>query len=187
MSLEINPDLVRDFDHIWHPCTQHKDHQVTPPILVEKAQGIYLYDREGNRYMDVIASWWVNLFGHNHPRLNMAITRQLEKMSHVMFAGITHQPAIDLADTLVSLTPTGLDKVFFSDNGSTAVEVALKMSLQYWQQQGQPQKTRFAYLKGGYHGETLGALSVCGLEIFRTKFDLDDKNGRPIRKSVEMF
>ena len=171
MSLETNPDLVRDFDHIWHPCTQHKDHKTTPPILVEKAQGIYLYDREGNRYMDVIASWWVNLFGHNHPRLNMAITRQLEKMSHVMFAGITHQPAIDLADTLVSLTPTGLDKVFFSDNGSTAVEVALKMSLQYWQQQGQPQKTRFAYLKGGYHGETLGALSVCGLEIFRTKFE----------------
>ena len=171
MSSEIKPDLVRDFHHIWHPCTQHKDYETTPPILVERAEGIYLYDREDNRYMDVIASWWVNLFGHNHPRLNMALTRQLEKMAHVMFAGITHQPAIDLAETLVNLSPAGLEKVFFSDNGSTSVEVALKMSLQYWQEKGRPQKVRFAYLKGGYHGETLGALSVCGLDIFRTNFE----------------
>jgi adenosylmethionine-8-amino-7-oxononanoate aminotransferase len=121
--------------------------------------------------MDVIASWWVNLFGHNHPRLNKALTQQLEKMAHVMFAGITHQPAIDLADSLVALSPSGLEKVFFSDNGSTAVEVALKMSLQYWQEKGESQKVQFAYLKGGYHGETLGALSVCGLEIFRGKFE----------------
>ena len=171
MSPEIKSDLVRDLHHVWHPCTQHKDYETTPPILVERAEGIYLYDREGNRYMDVISSWWVNLFGHNHPRLNAALTRQLEKMAHVMFAGITHQPAIDLAETLVDLSPAGLEKVFFSDNGSTSVEVALKMSLQYWQEKGQPQKVRFAYLKGGYHGETLGALSVCGLEIFRTKFE----------------
>ena len=171
MTAEIKSDLVRDFHRVWHPCTQHKDTETTPPILVERAEGIYLYDRQGNRYMDVIASWWVNLFGHNHPRLNTALTRQLEKMAHVMFAGITHQPAIDLADTLVDLSPAGLDKVFFSDNGSTAVEVALKMSLQYWQQKGKAQKIKFAYLKGGYHGETLGALSVCGLEIFRTKFE----------------
>ncbi len=171
MIPEIESDLVRDFHSVWHPCTQHKDTKTTPPILVERAEGIYLYDRQGSRYMDVIASWWVNLFGHNHPRLNSALTRQLEKMAHVMFAGITHQPAIDLADTLVDLSPAGLDKVFFSDNGSTAVEVALKMSLQYWQEKGQTQKLRFAYLKGGYHGETLGALSVCGLEIFRAKFE----------------
>ena len=121
--------------------------------------------------MDVIASWWVNLFGHNHPRLNAALVRQLEKMAHVMFAGITHQPAIDLAESLVELSPPGLEKVFFSDNGSTAVEVALKMSLQYWQEKGEKQKVRFAYLKGGYHGETLGALSVCGLDIFRNNFE----------------
>ena len=164
-------DLVRDLYRVWHPCSQHKDYETTPPLLVERAEGIYLFDRQGNRYMDVIASWWVNLFGHNHPRLNSALTQQLEKMAHVMFAGITHQPAIDLADSLVRLSPAGLDKVFFSDNGSTAVEVALKMSLQYWQEKGETQKLRFAYLKGGYHGETLGALSVCGLDIFRKKFE----------------
>ena len=171
MSPEYKPDLIRDLQHVWHPCTQHKDTETTPPILVERAEGIYLFDREGNRYMDVISSWWVNLFGHNHPRLNTALNRQLENMAHVMFAGITHQPAIDLAETLVDLSPDGLEKVFFSDNGSTSVEVALKMSLQYWQQIGKPDKVRFAYLKGGYHGETLGALSVCGLDIFRTKFE----------------
>ncbi|MBT3924038.1 MAG: adenosylmethionine--8-amino-7-oxononanoate transaminase [Nitrospina sp.] len=171
MTSENNPDLVRDLHHVWHPCTQQKDYETTSPLLIERAEGIYLQDRQGNRYMDVIASWWVNLFGHNHPRLNKALTRQLEKMAHVMFAGITHQPAIDLADSLVALSPSGLEKVFFTDNGSTAVEVALKMSLQYWQAKGEPQKVQFAYLKGGYHGETLGALSVCGLEVFRGKFE----------------
>ena len=171
MIPENNPDLVRDFHHVWHPCTQHKDYETTPPLLMDRAEGIYLYDRQGKRYMDVIASWWVNLFGHNHPRLNSALTGQLEKMAHVMFAGITHQPAIDLAESLVDLSPSGLDKVFFSDNGSTAVEVALKMSLQYWQEKGKTEKVKFAYLKGGYHGETLGALSVCGMEIFRGKFE----------------
>ncbi|MFP6637805.1 MAG: adenosylmethionine--8-amino-7-oxononanoate transaminase [Nitrospinaceae bacterium] len=171
MIPENKSDLVRDLHRVWHPCSQHKDYETTPPLLVERAKGIYLFDRQGNRYMDVIASWWVNLFGHNHPRLNSALTQQLKKMAHVMFAGITHQPAIDLADSLVRLSPAGLDKVFFSDNGSTAVEVALKMSLQYWQEKGETQKLRYAYLKGGYHGETLGALSVCGLDIFRKKFE----------------
>jgi adenosylmethionine---8-amino-7-oxononanoate aminotransferase len=171
MTPENESDLVRDLQSVWHPCTQQKDYETTPPLLIERAEGIYLYDRQGNKYMDVISSWWVNLFGHNHPRLNKALSMQLEKMAHVMFAGITHQPAIDLADTLVALSPPGLEKVFFSDNGSTSVEVALKMSLQYWQEKGKPQKTRFAYLKGGYHGETLGALSVCGLDIFRKNFE----------------
>jgi adenosylmethionine---8-amino-7-oxononanoate aminotransferase len=171
MTPENKSDLMCDLHRVWHPCTQHKDYETTSPVLVERAEGIYLFDRQGNRYMDVIASWWVNLFGHNHPRLNKAVTLQLEKMAHVMFAGITHQPAIDLADSLVGLSPPGLEKVFFSDNGSTAVEVALKMSLQYWQQKGKPNKVQFAYLKGGYHGETLGALSVCGLDIFREKFE----------------
>jgi len=171
----INPkqdeDLIRDFHHVWHPCTQMKDHAEVPPLLIDRAEGIYLYDREGNRYMDVIASWWVNLFGHNHPRINQAIKDQLDKMAHVMFAGVTHQPAIDLAEKLVQTTSPGLNKVFFSDNGSTAVEVALKMSLQFWLQTGKPQKIKFIYLKGGYHGETLGALSVCGMSLFREKFE----------------
>mgnify|MGYP002033154365 FL=1 len=164
-------DLARDFQNIWHPCTQHKDFETIKPLLVERAEGVYLYDREGKRYLDVISSWWVNLLGHNHPRLNTALKNQLDKMAHVMFAGITHQPAIDLASSLTEASPDKLSKVFFSDNGSTSVEVALKMSLQYWRQSGQSNKTRFIYLKGGYHGETLGALSVCGLDIFRDKFE----------------
>jgi len=164
-------DLALDFQNIWHPCTQHKDFEKIKPLLVERAEGVYLYDREGKRYLDVISSWWVNLLGHNHPRLNAVLKNQLEKMAHVMFAGITHQPAIDLASSLVRASPEKLSKVFFSDNGSTSVEVALKMSLQYWQQSGKSNKTRFIYLKGGYHGETIGALSVCGLDIFRDKFE----------------
>ena len=171
MNPRQDEDLIRDFHHVWHPCTQMKDHVEVPPLLVDRAEGIYLYDREGNRYMDVISSWWVNLFGHNHPRINQAIKDQLDQMAHVMFAGVTHQPAIDLAEKLVKTSSPELTKVFFSDNGSTAVEVALKMSLQYWLQTGNPRKTKFIYLKGGYHGETLGALSVCGINLFRDKFE----------------
>ena len=126
-----NDYLDRDFRNIWHPCTQMKDHESLPPLLIEKGEGIYLIDKDGNRYMDVISSWWVNLLGHNHPRLNAALKRQLEKMAHVMFAGITHQPAIDLAEALIAFSPLDLTRVFFSDNGSTSVEIALKMSLQF--------------------------------------------------------
>tara|TARA_Y100001936_G_scaffold209295_1_gene215347 strand:- start:911 stop:2263 length:1353 start_codon:yes stop_codon:yes gene_type:complete len=168
---KIEFDLARDFQNIWHPCTQHKDFETIKPLLVERAEGVYLYDREGKKYLDAISSWWVNLLGHNHPRLNAALNSQLEKMAHVMFAGITHQPAIDLASSLIKKSSDRLSKVFFSDNGSTSVEVALKMSLQFWQQSGKSNKTRFVYLKGGYHGETIGALSVCGLNIFRDKFE----------------
>ena len=168
---ETESDLARDFQNIWHPCTQHKDFETIKPLMVERADGVYLFDRQGKRYLDAISSWWVNLLGHNHPRLNAALNSQLEKMAHVMFAGITHQPAIDLASSLIKASAENLSKVFFSDNGSTSVEVALKMSLQYWQQTGNENKTRFIYLKGGYHGETLGALSVCGLDIFRDKFE----------------
>ena len=168
---ETESDLARDFQNIWHPCTQHKDFETIKPLMVERADGVYLFDRQGKSYLDAISSWWVNLLGHNHPRLNAALNSQLEKMAHVMFAGITHQPAIDLASSLIKASAENLSKVFFSDNGSTSVEVALKMSLQYWQQTGNTNKTRFIYLKGGYHGETLGALSVCGLDIFRDKFE----------------
>ena len=168
---ETELDLARDFQNIWHPCTQHKDFETIKPLMVERADGVYLFDRQGKRYLDAISSWWVNLLGHNHPRLNAALNSQLEKMAHVMFAGITHQPAIDLASSLIKASAENLSKVFFSDNGSTSIEVALKMSLQYWQQTGKENKTRFIYLKGGYHGETLGALSVCGLDIFRNKFE----------------
>ena len=171
INFKKDEDLIRDFHHVWHPCTQMKDHAEVPPLLIDRAEGIYLFDRQDNRYMDVISSWWVNLLGHNHPRISQAIKGQLDKMAHVMFAGLTHQPAIDLAEKLVNVSSSDLTKVFFSDNGSTAVEVALKMSLQYWLQTGKPKKTKFIYLQGGYHGETLGALSVCGMNLFREKFE----------------
>ncbi|UCD11222.1 MAG: adenosylmethionine--8-amino-7-oxononanoate transaminase [Nitrospinaceae bacterium] len=167
----LKHDLARDFYSVWHPCTPRRDQETTPPLLIDRGEGVYLIDREGRRYMDVISSWWVNLFGHNHPRLNAALTRQLEKVAHVMFAGITHRPAIDLAEKLLSLAPPNLSRVYFSDNGSTSVEVALKMSLQYWRQTGRAEKNGFFHLTGGYHGETLGALSVCGLEMFRAPFE----------------
>lgn len=169
-SYKKNCDLDRDFKNIWHPCTQMKDHETLPPLHIEKGEGIYLIDKNGKRYMDVISSWWVNLFGHNNLRLNKVLKDQMARIAHVMFAGITHTPAIDLADSLVKLTPSNLTKVFFSDNGSTAIEVALKMSLQYWRQVGDVKRTKFVYLSGGYHGETLGALSVCGINLFREKF-----------------
>ncbi|MFQ5715977.1 MAG: adenosylmethionine--8-amino-7-oxononanoate transaminase [Nitrospinales bacterium] len=170
MARDPNPDLALDFKTVWHPCTQMQDHETVPPLLIERGEGIYLYDREGGKYMDVISSWWVNLFGHNHPRLNAAVQKQLERMAHVMFAGLTHRPAIALAQALTRLTPPNLTKVFFSDNGSTSIEVALKMSVQYWRQTGQSRRVKFVYLKGAYHGETLGALSTCGLPLFRDSF-----------------
>ena len=168
---KIHSDLNLDKRNIWHPCTQMKDHETYPPLLIDRGEGIYLYDRDNRKYMDVISSWWVNLFGHNNPRLNNAIESQLKKVAQVMFAGITHKPAIDLAEKLVELSPENLTKVFFSDNGSTSVETALKISLQYWAQTGHPGKNKFVYLKGGYHGETLGALSTCGLDLFRNNFE----------------
>ena len=175
-----DPELSRDFAHVWHPCTPMKDHERHPPLLVERGEGPYLIDRQGRRYLDAIASWWVNLFGHNHPQLNEALKEQLEKMAHVMFAGITHEPAIELAERLVTRTPAALTRVFFSDNGSTAVEVALKMSLQYWRLTGQENRTRFLFLKDAYHGETLGALSVCGTGLFRRHFEPVLMNNREV-------
>jgi len=166
-----NFDFERDFRNVWHPCTQMKEYESVFPLMIEKGDGIYLIDRDGKRYIDAISSWWVNLFGHNHPSINKALKDQLDRMAHVMFAGITHVPAIDLAESLVKLTPPNLTKVFFSDNGSTSVEIALKMSLQYWKQVGEKRRTRFIYLSGSYHGETLGALSVCGISLFREKFE----------------
>jgi len=167
----LESDLVRDFHSVWHPCTPRRDQETNPPLLIERGEGVFLFDRAGNRYVDVISSWWVNLFGHNHPRLNAALQQQLAKVAHVMFAGVTHRPAIDLAGKLLSLAPPNLSRVYFSDNGSTSVEVALKMSLQYWLQVGRPEKKCFVHLSGGYHGETLGALSVCGLGLFRAPFE----------------
>lgn len=162
--------LHKDRQRVWHPFTQMKDYAEQDHLLIEKAEGIYLYDADGNRYYDTVSSWWVNVHGHGHPRIKQAIARQLEEADHIMFSGFTHRPAIELADKLVELAPPGLGKVFYSDNGSTAVEVALKMSFQYWSHVGRPQKTKFAYLTNSYHGDTLGAVSVGGVDLFHSTF-----------------
>ena len=162
-------DILRfDAAHVWHPCTQQKDHELLPPLPIARGDGVYLVDYDGNRIIDGVSSWWVNLFGHNHPRLNRALCEQTGKIAHHIFAGFTHQPAAELAARLCELAPPGLTKVFFADNGSAAVEVALKMSFQYWQQVGVRQKTRFVSLTDAYHGETIGALSVGGCDLYRS-------------------
>ncbi len=165
--MEKEEILRLDREHVWHPCTQQKDHEFLPPIPIARGAGVYLEDMEGNRYIDGVSSWWVNLFGHNHPRLNRALQEQASRIAHHIFAGFTHGPAVELASRLCRLAPAGLNKVFFADNGSAAVEVALKMSFQYWQQTGRPGKTRFVSLTEAYHGETLGALAVGGCELYK--------------------
>ena len=162
-------ELLRlDAAHVWHPCTQQKDHESQPPLPIARGEGSWLIDYDGNRILDGVSSWWVNLFGHNHPRLNRALSEQAGKVAHHIFAGFTHEPAVELASRLAALAPAGLTRVFFADNGSSAVEVALKMSFQYWQQVGVRQKTRFVSLTDAYHGETLGALSVSGCDLYRS-------------------
>lgn len=162
--------IKKDLKYIWHPYTQMKDTQHLPPILIRKAKGLKLYDGEGNFYYDTISSWWCNTLGHNHPRLKKALFKQLNLLEHTLFAGFTHQPAIELAEELVSLTPRHLKKVFYSDNGSTAIEVALKMSYQFWQNTGKKNKKKFVHLDYAYHGDTLGAMSVGGSSIFNEPF-----------------
>ncbi len=154
----------------WHPYTQMSSHAAEPPLRVERAEGLFLFDADGNRYYDAISSWWCVVHGHGHPRIREAAARQMERLDHVLFAGVTHESAELLSERLVSLAPEGLTRVFFSDNGSTAVEVALKMSLQYWRNVGRPEKTRFACLDLGYHGDTTGCMSVSGVEAFLRSF-----------------
>jgi len=165
--MNIEQLITLDRRHVWHPCTQEKDHEILPPIPIERGEGAYLYAKDGRRFIDGVSSWWVNLFGHNHPRLNRALTDQVGKIAHHIFAGFTHEPAVELATRLAELAPGDLSKVFFVDNGSSAVEAALKMSFQYWQQSGRPGKTRFVSISEAYHGETVGALSVGGCELYR--------------------
>jgi len=161
----MNP-VEKDLKHIWHPCSQMKDYEELPPIIIDHAKGVYLYDIDGNRYIDVISSWWCNLLGHCNDRINTAIKKQLDKLEHVIFANFSHLPAIDLCERLNKLTPNGLTKFFFTDNGSSAIEAAMKISFQYHHQTGNPQKTRFMALSDAYHGETLGALSVGGVDLY---------------------
>lgn len=156
----------RDLQHLWHPCTQMQDHEWLPLVPVKRAQGMWLEDFAGQRYLDAISSWWVNIFGHCNPHINHAIKQQLDELEHVILAGFSHAPAIRLAEELVRITPPNLDRVFLADNGSAAVEVALKMSFQYWRNKGES-RTKFVSLSNSYHGETLGALAVGDVGLYR--------------------
>lgn len=163
---KMNKYIQDDLKYIWHPCSQMKDYEELLPIVIEKGKGCYLYDVEENKYLDCISSWWTCLFGHSNKRINNAVKKQIDDIEHAIFANFSNKPAIKLAEKLVNLAPDGLVKVFFSDNGSSAVEIALKMSFHYHQQRGNKQKTKFAALTEAYHGETLGALSVCDLDLY---------------------
>ncbi|MFJ8459569.1 adenosylmethionine--8-amino-7-oxononanoate transaminase [Lysinibacillus xylanilyticus] len=156
----------RDLQHVWHPCSQMKDYEQFPPIVLKKGKGVWLYDENNHRYLDAVSSWWVNLFGHANPRISQALSDQAFTLEHAIFANFSHEPAIKVAEKLVALTPDGLNKVFFADNGSSAIEVALKMSFQYHMQIGKTTKKRFLALTDAYHGETLGALSVGGVGLY---------------------
>jgi len=159
----------RDLDVLWHPCTQMKDHESLPLTPIKKGYGIYLEDFEGNKYIDAISSWWVNLFGHSNPYINEKIKEQLDTLEHVILAGFTQEPIIRLSERLVKLTPDGLDKCFYADNGSSAVEVALKMSFHAHKNDGKLKDT-FVSLRNSYHGETIGALSVGDVELYKDTY-----------------
>ena len=160
----------RDLSVLWHPCTQMKDHETSPIIPIKKGQGVWLEDFDGNHYLDAISSWWVNLFGHANPYINTALKDQLDTLEHVIFAGFTHESAIKLAEKLIAVAPYGLNRCFLADNGSAAVEVALKMSFHYWQNLGQTQKVKFITLENSYHGETLGALAVGNVQLYKDTY-----------------
>ncbi len=161
---------ARDLAVLWHPCTQMHDHPRVPMIPIARGEGAWLIGSDGRRYLDAISSWWTNLFGHAHPRIAGALKDQLDRLEHVIFAGFTHVPAIELAERLLQIAPAGLERVFLADNGSAAVEVALKMSFHYWRNQGEGERTRFIALSGGYHGETLGALAVSDVGLYRETY-----------------
>jgi len=161
--------MQQDLEVIWHPCTQMKDHETLPLIPVKSAKGVYLYDFDGNAYIDAVSSWWVNIFGHSNESINKRVKEQLDTLEHVLLAGFTHEPAVHLAHKLVNLTPAELKKVFYVDNGSSAVEAALKMSYHYHLNKGE-RKPIFLSLTNSYHGETIGALSVGDVALYKETY-----------------
>jgi adenosylmethionine-8-amino-7-oxononanoate aminotransferase len=163
------PDLAaRDLAVLWHPCTQMKDHERQLPLIpIARGEGAWLVGIDGRRYLDAISSWWVNLFGHANPVISAAVAEQLGKLEHVIFAGFTHEPAVETAEALLRVAPPGLARCFFADNGSAAVEIALKMSFHFWRNHGRTTKKRFITLANSYHGETLGALAVGNVALYK--------------------
>ena len=173
MSLASNSNqalLARSLAAVWHPCTQMKQHETLPLIAVARAQGCWLYDFEGRRYFDAVSSWWVNLFGHGNAHINAALRAQLDTLEHAMLAGFTHEPVVELSERLAKLTGNQLGHCFYGSDGASATEIALKMSFHYWRNCGEPGKTQFVSLQGSYHGETLGALSVTDVALFKDTY-----------------
>jgi len=162
--------LARSRAAVWHPCTQMKVHETLPLVPLARGEGPWLYDFDGRRYLDAVSSWWVNLFGHAHPRITAAVADQLTRLPHAMLAGFTHAPVIELSERLRTLAPAGLGHAFYASDGASATEIALKMSFHYWRNRGWADKRGFIALAGGYHGETLGALSVTDVALFRDAY-----------------
>ena len=160
--------LQRSLQSVWHPCTQMKQHESMPLVPIKYGAGVWLYDFDGKRYLDAVSSWWVNLFGHNNTRIKSAIHQQLDQLEHVILAGFTHEPVVQLSEKLSQLT--GLGHAFYASDGASATEIALKMSFHYWRNHGQTNKTRFISLQNSYHGETLGALGVTDVAIFKDTY-----------------
>jgi adenosylmethionine-8-amino-7-oxononanoate aminotransferase len=172
MALGKNEEIrQRDLAVLWHPTTQMKDHEWLQLLPVKSGRGVWLEDMQGKRYIDAISSWWVNLFGHSNPHISAAVSEQAGLLEHVILAGVTHEPAVRLAEKLVEITPPGLERVFFADSGSSAVEISLKMSFHYWRNIGESGRTRFVTLSNSYHGDTLGALSVGDAGLFKAAYE----------------
>jgi adenosylmethionine-8-amino-7-oxononanoate aminotransferase len=162
--------LTRSLSAVWHPCSQMKHYEQFPLVPIARGSGVWLYDTNNNRYLDAVSSWWVNLFGHCNPRINAALRNQLETLEHVMLAGFTHETVVQLSERLRQLAPAGLGHCFYGSDGASAIEIALKMSAHYWRNTGKPHKTQFISLQNSYHGETLGALSVTDVALFRDAY-----------------
>lgn len=160
----------RSLNSVWHPCTQMKQHESLPLVTISRAEGVWLYDSDGKRYLDAIGSWWVNLFGHANPRINAAIREQLDRLEHVMLAGFTHEPVVELSERLGKLVSNQMGHCFYASDGASATEIALKMSFHYWHNLGRAEKNRFVSLQNDYHGETLGALSVTDVALFKETY-----------------
>ena len=162
--------LSRSRKAVWHPCTQMKQHETVPLVPISRGSGSWLYDFDGHRYLDAVSSWWVNLFGHGHPAIHAAIVDQLGALEHVMLAGFTHQPVVELSERLSAIAPGKLGHCFYASDGASAVEIALKMSFHFWRNTGRAGKTNFIGVAHGYHGETVGALSVTDIPLFRDAY-----------------